>query len=131
MFEMTNALKNEICKFINYCLKNDYIHTRENVDEREYLCEQLFMYCCCDIMQSSNKILINEQKYKFHFEILNENLFLNNDDIFELLGIVFYFDTFEYNEKRNYKFLHFVDICEDNEIYDNEFSKNELMKIFN
>lgn len=128
MFEMTNTLKNEICKFIDYCLKNKYICERDNVDERKYLCEQLFMYCCCDIMQSSRQILINEQSYEFHFEILNENLFLNNDNVFESLCIVFYFDTIEYNSKRNYKFVHFVDICDDNEIFDNEFSKNELMK---
>lgn len=63
MFKMTNALKNEICNFIDCCLQNDYIHTRENVDEREYLYEQLFMHCCCDIMQSSKDVLINEQKY--------------------------------------------------------------------
>lgn len=131
MFEMTNALKNKICDFIDYCLKNDFIHTRENVDEREYLCEQLFLFCCCDIMQSSRQILINEQSYDFHFEILNQNLFLNNDDLFESLCIVFYFDTIEHNTKRNYKFVHFVDICDDNEIFDNEFSKQRLINALN
>ena len=131
MFEMTNALKNEICNFIDYCLKNEYITQRDNVDEREYLCEQLFMYCCCDIMQSSRQILINEQSYDFHFEILNQNLFLNNDNLFESLCIVFYFDTIEYNSNCNYKFLHIVDICDDNEIHDNDFSKKQLFDVLN
>lgn len=123
MFKMTNELKNKICDFIDYCLKNDFIHTRENVDEKQYLCEQLFMYCCCDIMQSSRQILINEQSYDFHFEILNEKIFMNNDDI-ETLCIVFYFDTIEHNSKCNYKFIHIVDICDDNEILTMNFQSN-------
>lgn len=131
MFKMTNELKNKICDFIDYCLKNDFIHTRENVNEKQYLCEQLFMYCCCDIMQSSRQILINEQSYDFKFEILNENLFMNNDNIIESLCIVFYFDTIEHNSKRNYKFIHIVDICDDNEIFDNEFSKQQLFNTLN
>lgn len=123
MFEMTNALKNEICKIIDFCLKNEYIRERDNVDERAYLYEQLFMHCCCDIMKSSQNILINEQKYDFHFEILN--LKKTCDD---MLIIIFVFNTIEHNSKCKYKFFHAVDICDDNEIYDNEFSKNELMK---
>ena len=126
MFEMTNTLKNEICNFIDYCLKNDYIHTRANIDEREYLCEQLFMYCCCDIMQSSRQILINEQSYDFHFEILKYEK--SCDEIF---FIVFCFDTIEYNKKHQYKFFHYVDICDDNEIFDNEFSKKQLFDVLN
>lgn len=126
MFKMTNELKNKICDFIDYCLKYEYIHTRKNVDEREYLCEQLFMYCCCDIMKSSNDVLINEQKYEFHFETLKYEK--SGDEIFFM---VFCFDTIEYNEKHKYKFFHCVDICNDNEIYDDEFSKKQLFDVLN
>lgn len=130
MFEMTNTLKNEICKFIDYCLKNDYIHTRQNVDERNYLCEQLFLLCCCDIMKMSKNILIDEQSYHFHFELLNTNLLKKSND--EMLCIIFYFDTIEYaNSKCNYKFMHIVDVDNDNEIYNDEYSKQYVSNMLN
>lgn len=126
MFTMTNELKRKTCEIINYCLKNDYIHKRVNIDERSYLYEQLFIFCCCDIMQSSKDVLINEQSYEFHFETLKYEKTCD-----EIFFIVFCFDTIEYNEKHQYKFFHYIDVCNDNEIYNNEFSKKQLLNALN
>lgn len=123
-FEM--FIENKIRDFIENNLQRCIVHNRENVNERDYLCEQMLKYVNDDLKHE--KFICD-----IRFEIFDcTNLkhyfdYYTGEDCYCYKMIVEYFN----HETKIHEceiFMHFID-CDDNEIYDTKCSNQFIVEM--
>ena len=123
-FEM--FIENKIRDFIENNLQHCIEYDRPNVNERDYLCEQMLKFVNDDL-QHNNLIcdirfeIFDCKQLKHYYDIYND------DDCYCYKMIVEYFDC-ETKMHNCEMFMHFID-CDDNEIYNTTYSNKFIVEM--